>query len=129
MNTNEVKKSLKEIEDTLNDVYCDIRSIRAAADNIHLMLKIVNQQLGEIEPEKTYIDVILEQDGIVTLNEIINDYGFIGENSLVNVAEKIKMPLDDRYIKSCYYPKDRLNLYLYLKSHGILPLMERGDNA
>lgn len=122
MNTVEVKKSLKEIEETLNDVYCDIQSIRAAADNIHLMLKVVNQQFGEIEPEKTYIDLILEQDGEVLYSEIAKDYGlglaeFIG--NLIDECgwEKVNMFCDKKY---------RLEIYYALKAKGILPMMERG---
>lgn len=126
MNTNEVKKSLKEIEDTLNDVYCDIRSIRAAADNIHLMLKIVNQQLGEIEPEKTYIDLILEQEDDVALARISKDYGFD------NACELTCILVDEcgwRSVNLSCDKKYRLEIYYALKAKGILPLMERGDNA
>ena len=123
MNTNEVKKSLKEIEETLNDVYCDIQSIRAAADNIHLMLKVVNQQLDEIEPEKTYIDLILEQEDDVALARISKDYGFD------NVCELTCILVDEcgwRSVNLSCDKKYRLEIYYALKSKGILPLMERG---
>lgn len=125
MNTTEVKKSLKEIEDTLNDVYCDIQSIRAAADNIHLMLKIVNQQLGEIEPKKSYIDVVLKQEDEMSYEEIAKDYGFKPTELISNLIDECGWICVNLFCDKKY----RLEIYYALKAKGILPLMERGDNA
>lgn len=129
MSTVEVKKSLKEIENTLSDVYCDIQSLRAAADNIRLMLKIANQQIGELEPEKSYIDVILEQKddvALVPLVQVAIDYGF---DDVCEIVSKLVDECGWDNVKLFCNKKDRLEIYYALKNKGILPLIEQEKSA
>ena len=114
MNTTEVKMS--------------VIALRRTIETLKNQLAVLNQQIAELEPTKTYLDIILDQEDDVLINQIAKDYGF-NEDKLVKYLvgscgfERVNLFCDKKY---------RLEIYYALKAKGILPLMEQShgdDNA
>ena len=121
-------------------------------------LTTVNQQqkqiIGELQPKANYVDIILDNKGLVTITQIAKDYGMSGKkmNALLNTygvqfkqsgqwllyskyhdmgythSKTINIPRSDGrpdiVMETKWTQKGRLFLYDLLKENGVLPVIE-----
>ncbi len=121
-------------------------------------LTTVNQQqkqiIGELQPKANYVDIILDNKGVVTITQIAKDYGMSGKkmNALLNTygvqfkqsgqwllyskyhdmgythSKTINITRSDGrpdiVMETKWTQKGRLFLYDLLKENGVLPVIE-----
>ena len=121
-------------------------------------LTTVNQQqkqiIGELQPKANYVDIILDNKGLVTITQIAKDYGMSGKkmNALLNTygvqfkqsgqwllyskyhdmgythSKTINITRSDGrpdiVMETKWTQKGRLFLYDLLKENGVLPVIE-----
>lgn len=126
-------------------------------------LQMVNQQqeqiIGELQPKANYVDVILDNKGLVTITQIAKDYGMSGSrmNKLLNDygvqykqsgqwllyskyhnmgythSKTIEITrsngIRDVAMETKWTQKGRLFIYELLKNNGIMPIIEREEIA
>lgn len=126
-------------------------------------LQMVNQQqeqiIGELQPKANYVDVILDNKGLVTITQIAKDYGMSGSrmNKLLNdygvqYKQSGQWLLYSKYhnmgythsktieitrsngirgvvMETKWTQKGRLFIYELLKNNGIMPIIEREEIA
>ena len=123
--------------------------------NLELLetVAVQNQQIAEMQPKASYYDLILQNKNTVPITQIAKDYGMSGRkfNELLHelgVQYKFRKTWllyqqyaecgytqsrtyaidESRSVMHTYWTKKgRLFLYDFLKSEGILPIMEQED--
>ena len=123
--------------------------------NLELLetVAVQNQQIAEMQPKASYYDLILQNKNTVPITQIAKDYGMSGRkfNELLHeLGDQYKFrktwllyqqyaecgytqsrtyAIDEsRSVMHTYWTqKGRLFLYDFLKSEGILPIMEQED--
>ena len=123
--------------------------------NLELLetVAVQNQQIAEMQPKASYYDLILQNKNTVPITQIAKDYGMSGRkfNALLHelgVQYKFRKTWllyqqyaecgytqsrtyaidESRSVMHTYWTqKGRLFLYDFLKSEGILPIMEQED--
>ena len=123
--------------------------------NLELLetVAVQNQQIAEMQPKASYYDLILQNKNTVPITQIAKDYGMSGRkfNELLHelgVQYKFRKTWllyqqyaecgytqsrtyaidESRSVMHTYWTqKGRLFLYDFLKSEGILPIMEQED--
>ena len=123
--------------------------------NLELLetVAVQNQQIAEMQPKASYYDLILQNKNTVPITQIAKDYGMSGRkfNELLHelgVQYKFRKTWllyqqyaecgytqsrtyaidESRSVVHTYWTqKGRLFLYDFLKSEGILPIMEQED--
>ena len=123
--------------------------------NLELLetVAVQNQQIAEMQPKASYYDLILHNKNTVPITQIAKDYGMSGRkfNELLHelgVQYKFRKTWllyqqyaecgytqsrtyaidESRSVMHTYWTqKGRLFLYDFLKSEGILPIMEQED--
>ncbi len=118
-----------------------------------------NQIIGELQPKANYLDMILNNKGLVTITQIAKDYGMSGKamNDLLHTYEvqykesgqwllykkyhnkgythsktiDIEHKDGTKFVKmnTKWTQKGRLFIYDLLKNHGILPVIEREEKT
>ena len=113
-----------------------------------------SQLIGELKPKANYVDVILDNKGLVTITQIAKDYGMSGQemNRLLHqhkvqyyqsgqwllysehhdkgythsntIQITRKDGTPDVKMQTKWTQKGRLFIYELLKKHGVLPLIE-----
>ena len=114
-----------------------------------------NQLIGELQPKANYVDIILDNKGLVTITQIAKDYGMSGNrmNKLLNTygvqykqsgqwllyskyhdmgythSKTINITRSDGspdiVMETKWTQKGRLFLYELLKNNGIYPMIEQ----
>ena len=143
--------------DTLIRLATELKTEREARKHAELEAASAKQVIGELKPKADYTDRILSSKGTVTTTAIAKDYGMsaTGFNKLLHelhVIYKIKKQWflyakyqakgythsktfdfvhtdgkPDCNMQTEWTQKGRLFLYEFLKSHDILPMIERDD--
>ena len=143
--------------DTLIRLATELKAEREARKHAELEAASAKQVIGELKPKADYTDRILSSKGTVTTTAIAKDYGMsaTGFNKLLHelhVIYKIgkqwflyakyqakgythSKTFDfvhtdgkpDCIMQTEWTQKGRLFLYEFLKSHDILPMIERDD--
>lgn len=114
-----------------------------------------NQLIGELQPKANYVDIILDNKGLITITQIAKDYGMSGNrmNKLLNTygvqyKQSGQWLLYSKYhnmgythsktidivrsdgspdivLETKWTQKGRLFIYNLLKENGILPMIEQ----
>ena len=128
-------------------------------ENLKLENAQQKQIIGELKPKADYTDLILQNKGVVTITQIAKDYGMSGQqfNKIlhelgVQYSQSGQWLLYSKYHDKAYThsetipitrsngksdvkmntkwtQKGRLFLYDLLKENGILPMIEREEEA
>lgn len=145
--------------DTLIRLATELKAEREARKHAELEAASAKQVIGELKPKADYTDRILASKGTVTTTAIAKDYGMsaTGFNKLLHdrhVIHKIgkqwflyakyqakgythSKTFDfihsdgkpDCNMQTEWTQKGRLFLYEFLKNHGVLPMIERNQEA
>ena len=145
--------------DTLIRLATELKAEREARKQAELEAASAKQVIGELKPKADYTDRILASKGTVTTTAIAKDYGMsaTGFNKLLHdrhVIYKIgkqwflyakyqakgythSKTFDfihsdgkpDCNMQTEWTQKGRLFLYEFLKNHGVLPMIERNQEA
>lgn len=124
-------------------------------DTLTLQIAQKNQLIGELQAKASYVDIILDNKGLVTITQLAKDYGMSGTrmNRMLNVfgiqyKQSGQWLLYSKYhnkgythskticitradgtpdvvMESKWTQKGRLFLYEFLKNKGILPVIEQ----
>ncbi len=124
-------------------------------DNLQIEVAQKNQLIGELQPKANYVDIILNNKGLVTITQIAKDYGMSGRkmNKLlheygVQYNQSGQWLLYSKYhdqgythsktiditradgradvvMETKWTSKGRLFIYELLKGNGIIPVIER----
>lgn len=124
-------------------------------DNLTLQIAQKDQLIGELKPKATYVDIILNNKGLVTITQIAKDYGMSGRamNKMLHEykvqykqsgqwllysqyhnlgythSETINITRSDGTpditMETKWTQKGRLFIYELLKENGILPVIEQ----
>lgn len=143
--------------DTLIKLATELKAEREARKNAELEAASAKQVIGELKPKADYTDRILSSKGTVTTTAIAKDYGMsaTGFNKLLHEPHVIYKIGKQWFLYAKYQAKGythsktfdfvhtdgkpdcnmqtewtqkgRLFLYEFLKSHDILPMIERDD--
>ena len=143
--------------DTLIKLATELKAEREARKNAELEAASAKQVIGELKPKADYTDRILSSKGTVTTTAIAKDYGMsaTGFNKLLHELHVIYKIGKQWFLYAKYQAKGythsktfdfvhtdgkpdcnmqtewtqkgRLFLYEFLKSHDILPMIERDD--
>lgn len=162
--TNEVLPSVRQTgaymtPETIERVLCNPDTVINLAQQLKsLQLEVArkNQLIGELQPKANYVDVILDNKGLVTITQIAKDYGMSGAamNKLLNrfgvqFKQSGQWLLYSRYhdlgythsktinitrsdgrsdvvLETKWTQKGRLFIYELLKDNEILPVIEQG---
>ena len=122
-------------------------------------IKVQEQLIGELQPKANYVDIILDNKGLVTITQIAKDYGMSGKemNQLLhNYKVQYKQSgqwllyskhhdkgythsrtfhithkdgTPDTRMETKWTQKGRLFIYELLKDNGILPIIEQKKTA
>lgn len=143
--------------DTLIKLATELKAEREARKHAELEAASAKQAIGELKPKADYTDRILSSKGTVTTTAIAKDYGMsaTGFNKLLHELHVIYKIGKQWFLYAKYQAKGythsktfdfihsdgkpdcnmqtewtqkgRLFLYEFLKSHDILPMIERDD--
>lgn len=143
--------------DTIIKLATELKAERAARKHAELEAASAKQVIGELKPKADYTDRILSSKGTVTTTAIAKDYGMsaTGFNKLLHELHVIYKIGKQWFLYAKYQSKGythsktfdfvhtdgkpdcnmqtewtqkgRLFLYEFLKSHDILPMIERDD--
>lgn len=143
--------------DTLIKLATELKAEREARKHAELEAASAKQVIGELKPKADYTDRILSSKGTVTTTAIAKDYGMsaAGFNKLLHELHVIYKIGKQWFLYAKYQAKGythsktfdfvhtdgkpdcnmqtewtqkgRLFLYEFLKSHDILPMIERDD--
>ena len=143
--------------DTIIKLATELKAEREARKNAELEAASAKQVIGELKPKADYTDRILSSKGTVTTTAIAKDYGMsaTGFNKLLHELHVIYKIGKQWFLYAKYQAKGythsktfdfvhtdgkpdcnmqtewtqkgRLFLYEFLKSHDILPMIERDD--
>ena len=143
--------------DTLIKLATELKAEREARKHAELEAASAKQVIGELKPKADYTDRILSSKGTVTTTAIAKDYGMsaTGFNKLLHELHVIYKIGKQWFLYAKYQAKGythsktfdfvhtdgkpdcnmqtewtqkgRLFLYEFLKSHDILPMIERDD--
>lgn len=143
--------------DTIIKLATELKAERAARKHAELEAASAKQVIGELKPKADYTDRILSSKGTVTTTAIAKDYGMsaTGFNKLLHELHVIYKIGKQWFLYAKYQAKGythsktfdfvhtdgkpdcnmqtewtqkgRLFLYEFLKSHDILPMIERDD--
>ena len=132
-----------------------IISIATQLKSLQTEIAQKNQLIGELKPKADYVDMILNNKGLVTITQIAKDYGMSGNrmNKLLNTygvqykqsgqwllyskyhdmgythSKTIDITRSDGrpdiVMETKWTPKGRLFIYELLKENGILPIIEQ----
>ena len=149
------------VDSTANEIPSDSYIIAKLAAEIKKERErrlIAEQRIGELTPNPSYYDTILNNESLVTISQIAEDYGMsrremnyklhelgvqykLGLTWILcpqyqklgwTLSDTIVINLNDgtqeRTLYTRFTQKGRLGLYALLKRNGILPLIERKDN-
>ena len=153
--------SKENADSTANEIPSDSYIIAKLAAEIKKERErrlIAEQRIGELTPNPSYYDTILNNESLVTISQIAEDYGMsrremnyklhelgvqykLGLTWLLcpqyqklgwTLSSTIVINLNDgtqeRTLYTRFTQKGRLGLYALLNRNGILPLIERKDN-
>lgn len=161
--TNEVLPSIRQTgaymtPETIEKVLYNpdtIISIAQQLKDLQLEVARKNQLIGELQPKANYVDIILNNKGLVTITQIAKDYGMSGTemNKLLHeqgvqyyqsgqwllyrkyhnegythsktIQITHKDGTPDVVMQTKWTQKGRLFIYHLLKEHGILPTIEK----
>ena len=145
--------------DTLIRLATELKAERAARKHAELEAASAKQVIGELKPKADYTDRILASKGTVTTTAIAKDYGMsaTGFNKLLHELHVIYKIGKQWFLYAKYQAKGythsktfdfihsdgkpdcnmqtewtqkgRLFLYEFLKNHGVLPMIERNQEA
>ncbi len=162
--TSEVLPSVRQTgaymtPETIERVLCNPDTVINLAQQLkNLQLEVVrkNQLIGELQPKANYVDIILDNKGLVTITQIAKDYGMSGAamNKILNrfgvqFKQSGQWLLYSRYhdlgythsktinitrsdgrsdvvLETKWTQKGRLFIYELLKDNEILPVIEQG---
>jgi len=106
----------------------EVSILKAEIDKLHMENAIQNQIISELKSVPDYIDEILKNKDLVSINEIAEDYD-------LSVSELTKMlyetninHLESGLCVMKWTQKGRLFIHELLKSIGIIAVMDRKDN-
>lgn len=124
-------------------------------ESLTLRLAQKDQLIGELQPKANYVDIILNNKGLVTITQIAKDYGMSGQEMNKRLHEyKVQFKQSGQWLlyknyhdkgythsytiditrkdgtpdtkmETKWTQKGRLFIYELLKEHGILPVIER----
>jgi prophage antirepressor-like protein len=164
--TSEVLPSVRQTgaymtPETIERVLCNpdtVINLAQQLKNLQLEVARKNQLIGELQPKANYVDIILDNKGLVTITQIAKDYGMSGAamNKLLNrfgvqFKQSGQWLLYSRYhdlgythsktinitrsdgrsdvvLETKWTQKGRLFIYELLKDNEILPVIEQGTN-
>ncbi len=142
--------------DFLIKLATELKTERAKRAELEAENAIQKQQLIELNPKATYYDLVLQCKDLISTTQIAKDYGksamwlnkLLAENKIQFKQSDIwilykkyaeqgyTQTKTDSYIgkdgeahtrpRTCWTQKGRLFIYDFLKSLGILPIVERG---
>ena len=142
--------------DMLIAALTELKTERAKRAELEAENAIQKQQLIELNPKATYYDLVLQCKDLISTTQIAKDYGksamwlnkLLAENKIQFKQSDIwilykkyaeqgyTQTKTDPYIgkdgkthtrpRTCWTQKGRLFIYDFLKSLGILPIVERG---
>lgn len=145
--------------DTLIKLATELKAEREARKHAELEAASAKQVIGELKPKADYTDRILSSKGTVTTTAIAKDYGMsaTGFNKLLHELHVIYKIGKQWFLYAKYQAKGythsktfdfihsdgkpdcnmqtewtqkgRLFLYEFLKGHGVLPMIERNQEA
>lgn len=145
--------------DTLIKLATELKAEREARKHAELEAANAKQVIGELKPKADYTDRILSSKGTVTTTAIAKDYGMsaTGFNKLLHELHVIYKIGKQWFLYAKYQAKGythsktfdfihsdgkpdcnmqtewtqkgRLFLYEFLKGHGVLPMIERNQEA
>lgn len=145
--------------DTLIRLATELKAEREARKHAELEAASAKQVIGELKPKADYTDRILSSKGTVTTTAIAKDYGMsaTGFNKLLHELHVIYKIGKQWFLYAKYQAKGythsktfdfihsdgkpdcnmqtewtqkgRLFLYEFLKGHGVLPMIERNQEA
>lgn len=145
--------------DTLIRLATELKAEREARKHAELEAASAKQVIGELKPKADYTDRILSSKGTVTTTAIAKDYGMsaTGFNKLLHELHVIYKIGKQWFLYAKYQAKGythsktfdfihsdgkpdcnmqtewtqkgRLFLYEFLKNHGVLPMIERNQEA
>ena len=145
--------------DTLIRLATELKAEREARKHAELEAASAKQVIGELKPKADYTDRILASKGTVTTTAIAKDYGMsaTGFNKLLHELHVIYKIGKQWFLYAKYQAKGythsktfdfihsdgkpdcnmqtewtqkgRLFLYEFLKNHGVLPMIERNQEA
>lgn len=83
------EQTLEEVlsnPDTIIRLATDLKKEKELRQKLQLEKKIQDQQIAELKPKADYTDLILKNKGLVTINQIANDYELSAQelNKLLN---------------------------------------------
>lgn len=99
-----------------------LSNLERRVSHLELDIAVLRQQMAERHPVRTYYDVVLTDPKPVPLSDMASDYG--------TDRDSFARLLDEHRLRACYVvgevsAADRLRIYHCLKTHGMLPVMER----
>lgn len=130
---------------------------REKNQQLNTTIKVQEQLIGELQPKANYVDIILNNKGLVTITQIAKDYGMSGRemNRLLHnyrvqykqsgqwllyskyhdkgythsytIDITLKDGTPDTRMETKWTQKGRLFIYELLKADGILPVIEQED--
>lgn len=139
-------------------VFRQLKAEREENQRLHTVNQQQEQIIGELQPKANYVDVILDNKGLVTITQIAKDYGMSGRkmNELlkeygVQYKQSGQWLLYSKYhnmgythsktieivrsdgrpdvtMETKWTQKGRLFIYELLKNNGILPVVEMPIN-
>lgn len=145
--------------DTIIKLATELKAEREARKHAELEAASAKQVIGELQPKADYTDRILSSKGTVTTTAIAKDYGMsaTGFNKLLHELHVIYKIGKQWFLYAKYQAKGythsktfdfihsdgkpdcnmqtewtqkgRLFLYEFLKGHGVLPMIERNQEA
>lgn len=145
--------------DTIIKLATELKAEREARKHAELEAASAKQVIGELKPKADYTDRILSSKGTVTTTAIAKDYGMsaTGFNKLLHELHVIYKIGKQWFLYAKYQAKGythsktfdfihsdgkpdcnmqtewtqkgRLFLYEFLKGHGVLPMIERNQEA
>ena len=153
------KDELLDNPDLMIEVLQELKKEREEKKLLTVEIAQQKQIIGELKPRADYTDTILKNKGLVTITQIAKDYGMSGQemNTLlhengvqykqseqwllytkyqdkgythsetINIVRKDGRP--DITMNTKWTQKGRLFIYGLLKKSGILPVIEREDQA
>lgn len=136
-----------------------LKAEREKNQQLNTTIKVQEQLIGELQPKANYVDIILNNGGLVTITQIAKDYGMSGKemnqllhNHKVQYKQSGQWLLYSKYhdkgythsrtihithkdgtpdtrMETKWTQKGRLFIYNLLKDDGILPVIEQKKTA
>ncbi len=136
-----------------------LKAEREKNQQLNTTIKVQEQLIGELQPKANYVDIILNNGGLVTITQIAKDYGMSGKE-MNQLLHKYKVQYKqsgqwllyskyhdkgythsrtihithkdgtpDTRMETKWTQKGRLFIYELLKDDGILPIIEQKKTA